>query len=263
MRELQRLSPALWGLAEVERLTGNVAAGIDLIDEAMAASAAVADAAYLFPCLVTGTRLHLAAGDPGAAAEWVERAGALLRHRSIPGTLPAIDHASGLLHLAEGSTGLARTALERAAAEWTRLDRIWEGSFARIDLARCHLRANRRVQAIRLLNEATTEAKRLGSPVLEAAVADVLASTTRRGLEASTEPWSPLTAREFEVARLVTDGLTNAAVAHELGLSPKTVSAHLEHIMAKLGVGRRAEVAAWVATTGVLHSRPHGDDREE
>jgi hypothetical protein len=34
-------------------------------------------------------------------------------------------------------------------------------------------------------------------------------------------------------------------------------------IMAKLGVGRRAEVAAWVASTGVLHSRLHGDDREE
>jgi DNA-binding CsgD family transcriptional regulator len=62
------------------------------------------------------------------------------------------------------------------------------------------------------------------------------------------EPWAPLTAREFEVARLVTDGLTNSEVAGESGVSPKTVSAHLEHIMAKLGVGRRAEVAAWVAS---------------
>lgn len=68
---------------------------------------------------------------------------------------------------------------------------------------------------------------------------------------------------EFEVARLITGGLTNPEVAGELGLSPKTVSAHLEHIMAKLCVGRRAEVAAWVASIGVLHSRPHGDDREE
>jgi DNA-binding CsgD family transcriptional regulator len=72
-----------------------------------------------------------------------------------------------------------------------------------------------------------------------------------------------LTAREFEVARLVTEGLTNPQVAGELGLSPKTVSAHLEHIMAKLAVGRRAEVAAWVASTGMLHSRSHGQDREE
>ena len=49
--------------------------------------------------------------------------------------------------------------------------------------------------------------------------------------------------------------MTNAQVAAELGLSPKTVSAHLEHIMAKLGVGRRAEVAAWVASIGTARAR--------
>ena len=41
--------------------------------------------------------------------------------------------------------------------------------------------------------------------------------------------------------------MTNAEIAEELGLSPKTVSAHLEHILAKLGAMRRAEVAAWVS----------------
>jgi DNA-binding CsgD family transcriptional regulator len=30
-------------------------------------------------------------------------------------------------------------------------------------------------------------------------------------------------------------------------VSPKTVSAHVEHILAKLGVARRTEVAAWAA----------------
>ena len=263
MRELQRLSPALWGLAEVELLTGNARVGIELIEEAFTASAAVHDAAYLFPYLITGTRLHLANGDPRAAAGWVQRAGALVEARSIPGTLPAIDHARGLVRLAEGNTGQARAALEEAVAAWTRLGRVWEATSGRVDLARCHIRANRRDQGILLARAAATAAAELGSPVLEAAARDVLASTSRRGSVAGVEPWAPLTAREFEVARLITEGLTNAEVAGELGLSPKTVSAHLEHIMAKLGVGRRAEVAAWVASTGVLHSRPHGEDREE
>jgi len=263
MGELQRLSPALWGLAEIGRLTGDLSAGIALIQEGMAASAAVDDAAYLFPFLVTGTRLHLANGDPQAAADWVEQTGALLTKRSIPGTLPALEHARGLLHLADGSTGLARTALEHVSAEWTRLGRTWEGSFAGLDLARCHLRANRRDQAMLLAWRVLSDATQLGAPVLEAAARDVLAAGTRRGAGSAVEPWAPLTAREFEVARLVTEGLTNPEVAGELGLSPKTVSAHLEHIMAKLAVGRRAEVAAWVASTGMLHSRSHGDDREE
>jgi DNA-binding CsgD family transcriptional regulator/tetratricopeptide (TPR) repeat protein len=261
MHELQRLSPTLWGLAEVARMTGDVRGGIGLVEEGLAASAAVADAAYLFPFLVTGTRIHIANGDPLGAARWVDQAGALLMSRAIPGTLPALQHARGLLHLAEGSTGQARTALEAAMVDWARLGRAWEGSWARIDLARCQVRTNQRDQAARVARDAVAEAVRLGSPPLEAAAREVLASTGRR--DAGREPWAPLTAREFQVARLVTDGMTNPEVAGELGLSPKTVSAHLEHIMTKLGVGRRAEVAAWVASTPVLHSRPHGEDREE
>ena len=61
------------------------------------------------------------------------------------------------------------------------------------------------------------------------------------------EPWRPLTVREFEVARLIAEGMTNAQIAAELSVSPKTVSAHVEHILAKLGVARRTEVAAWAA----------------
>ena len=62
------------------------------------------------------------------------------------------------------------------------------------------------------------------------------------------EPWRPLTVARVRGRRgLVAEGMTNAEIAEELGLSPKTVSAHLEHILAKLGAMRRAEVAAWVS----------------
>jgi DNA-binding NarL/FixJ family response regulator len=52
-----------------------------------------------------------------------------------------------------------------------------------------------------------------------------------------------LTAREMEVLRLVAQGLTNYQVARQLGLSIRTVEAHLTHIYAKLGVGSRTEAA--------------------
>ena len=64
------------------------------------------------------------------------------------------------------------------------------------------------------------------------------------------EPWRPLTVREFEVARLIADGTTNAQIAAELSVSPKTVSAHVEHILAKLGVARRTEVAVKPLASG-------------
>ena len=62
------------------------------------------------------------------------------------------------------------------------------------------------------------------------------------------EPWRPLTAREFDVARLISEGLTNAEIAESLGIAPKTASSHVEHILAKLGASRRAEIATWAAS---------------
>ncbi|MFL5680342.1 MAG: LuxR C-terminal-related transcriptional regulator [Chloroflexota bacterium] len=39
-------------------------------------------------------------------------------------------------------------------------------------------------------------------------------------------------------------------MAAELTIAPKTASAHVEHILAKLGVTRRTEIATWVASIG-------------
>jgi DNA-binding CsgD family transcriptional regulator len=55
-----------------------------------------------------------------------------------------------------------------------------------------------------------------------------------------------LTRRELEVADLVARGLSNAAVARQLYLSPATVASHLSHILGKLGFSSRVEIAAWV-----------------
>ena len=46
-------------------------------------------------------------------------------------------------------------------------------------------------------------------------------------------------------------------IADRLAIAPKTASAHLEHILAKLGVSRRAEIAAWAAT--VVRPEPRAE----
>ena len=57
-----------------------------------------------------------------------------------------------------------------------------------------------------------------------------------------------LTPRELDVLAWIARGKTNRDIAEILGMSPRTVNKHLEHIFVKLGVETRAAAAALVAS---------------
>jgi len=63
-----------------------------------------------------------------------------------------------------------------------------------------------------------------------------------------------LTAREAEVVRLVARGMSNKAIAHQLGISARTVEGHLNHVFDKLGVLSRTELVH-VALANSLFTR--------
>ena len=54
-----------------------------------------------------------------------------------------------------------------------------------------------------------------------------------------------LTAREREIAALVARGMTNRQVAGALHITTRTASTHVQHILSKLGLRSRSEVAVW------------------
>ena len=60
------------------------------------------------------------------------------------------------------------------------------------------------------------------------------------------EPHERLTDREWEVAELVAQGLTNGEIGDELFVSAGTVKTHVASIQAKLGVRNRMGIAAWI-----------------
>ena len=59
-------------------------------------------------------------------------------------------------------------------------------------------------------------------------------------------PGIGLTRREWQVARLVAEGMTNRAIADRLVISPRTAQGHVEHVLVKLGFTSRAQIAAWI-----------------
>lgn len=236
MRELQRVSPAWWGLAELALLSGDPSAAAQRCEQGYAASARVRDAAYLFPYVVTGTRAHLAASGATAARDWLARTGELLVERRIPGTLGAIDHTRGLIHLHEGQTGKARDELLRVSTFWAGRRRFWEGVAVRLDRARCAYRSRR-----------PGEAAGLAAAARQAWPAELPRVWTAGVSVATPVPCSELSAREMEVARLVAAGNTDRQIAGTLSISPRTAAAHVEHIRVKLGISRRTQIAGWLA----------------
>ena len=64
-----------------------------------------------------------------------------------------------------------------------------------------------------------------------------------------------LTERQRQVASLISMGHTNAEIASTLGLSVSTVKNHVEHIVQKMGVHRRAVLAAYLASGARWHQQ--------
>lgn len=54
---------------------------------------------------------------------------------------------------------------------------------------------------------------------------------------------SILSARELEVLRLLSEGMTDREIAEALAISPRTVESHVSNLLRKLGVRNRAEAA--------------------
>ena len=104
---------------------------------------------------------------------------------------------------------------------------------------------------------------------LQQAIADALAAgeTAGAGATATPAPAGPngqaaarppagLTRREEQIVPLIARGLTNRQVAAELVIAERTVDTHVEHVLSKLGLRSRVQVAAWAAARGLLPAPP-------
>lgn len=61
------------------------------------------------------------------------------------------------------------------------------------------------------------------------------------------DPTADLTPAERKVLNLIGDGLSNREIGEKLGVAEKTVKNHITSLLAKMGLQRRTQVAAWVA----------------
>ncbi len=102
------------------------------------------------------------------------------------------------------------------------------------------------VQAVRTVNNG----QRFLSPSLsEEAIDDYV----RRLEKADVDPYRSLTPREREVLHLASEGLTSAAVAQRLSISPRTAEVHRANMMRKLGLRSQTDLVRYAIGREILH----------
>jgi len=93
--------------------------------------------------------------------------------------------------------------------------------------------------------EAVRAAARGESPLDPKAARTLLASRREQ------EPAGQLSEREREVLVMVAEGLQNKQISHQLGISEKTVKAHLTSVFRAIGVTDRTQAALWAERNGL------------
>ncbi len=91
-------------------------------------------------------------------------------------------------------------------------------------------------------------------------VEQATASAARQGRREAAEEIARISRREREVAVLLAAGLTNAEIARRLTLVEGTVANHVEHILRKLHLRGRTQVAVWAVEHGLYRL---GEDDED
>jgi DNA-binding CsgD family transcriptional regulator len=226
--------------ATVEERAGRLAEAVTLLKEIVVdpAYAAMDDRTTLLPLLV---RLALATGDRMLAEEAVAVLDAEAARSPLPRATTARDWSRGLL------VGDPEAVLS-AAAHYRTSGRRLESAHTLEDAA-CLLAVGGNATAAReALNDAMLIYTGLGAGWdSRRAVTRLREHGVRLGVRGARgrprKGWAALTQTELQIAELVALGRSNPDIAADLVLSRRTVETHVSHILAKLELRSRREVA--------------------
>jgi predicted ATPase/DNA-binding SARP family transcriptional activator/DNA-binding CsgD family transcriptional regulator len=215
-----------------------------LLEESLGLFREIGDGQNIAIGLMHAALAALAGGDHGRVLVLVQEGLGLLRKAGDR------QHFADCLEIMAGSAGAG--GLPRKAA------RLWGAAEAlREEIGVPSQPENRKV-----LDPYLAAARSgLGEAAWQTALAEGRAMPPERAIEYSLsaeEPASPsrrqagvLSAREEEVAALVSQGLTNRQIASELSISEHTVATHITRILKRLGLNSRTRLSAWATERGL------------
>lgn len=249
------------GLALLRLAQGRPGQAQSLLRQAMDG----ADPAYRRRMLAARVEIELAAGDAPAARAAAEELDSLSATIDMPLLHALAEQSRAALLFHEGDPAAALIPLRRAWSRWLGLDAPFEAARCRALLARLCAALGDEESARLERDAARAVFAELGAaPALAGLEHALPAAPEARTAPARTTPApaagndaphaadaGPLTARETEVVRLVSAGLSNRTIAAELFISEKTVARHLSNVFTKLGLSSRTAVTAYAYRHGL------------
>jgi DNA-binding CsgD family transcriptional regulator/tetratricopeptide (TPR) repeat protein len=247
----------IFTVIEIAEAATALAAGDPVRAQARAAAAVATPT--VMPCL--GLTLlgeaQVAAGDLSGALNTARRLGEL--GPDAPWPAASARWVEGLARAALDERAAALTCLRRAADSLDGLQLPFQAARARLGWAEIAAAAPDGDEHAEVCGADAVEAVRQSLAVFDRLGARPIADRARRLLRALGErPAAPprvataeLTERELQVVRLVTAGLSNAEIAGRLFISPRTVTTHLQHVYARLGLPSRTALTRWVLERGL------------
>jgi predicted ATPase/DNA-binding CsgD family transcriptional regulator len=274
---------ALHGLGNAARLQGDLARARRLLRQSAARFERLGERHNAAPALAALGRVAHLLGEPAVARVHYRQALILARPLgAAPAAAPALEGLAAL-EAAEGRSDLAARLLGAAEAIRPQTERTMPTAVlgqreraAVADRLRVRLGPATLAAALRRGRELPLDAAIGGAldalPATPATaplpsrrrprVAPTLGPDSAPGVPASpassTRAAAPgdLSPREREVAALIAHGLTNRQLAARLFITPGTAANHVVHILNKLGLSTRVQIAAWAVGQGLIRPAP-------
>jgi DNA-binding CsgD family transcriptional regulator len=179
------------------------------------------------------------AGRRDEAATWIRELASFAEGTGWPWALAAVDHGRALL----AEPVQAAELFERSLAQHDAGGRPYDRARTHLAYGEFLRRSQHRVDARTHLRQALETFEDLhAEPLARRAAGELRASgETARKRDPST--LTKLTPMELQVARLVSEGMSNKDVAARCWVSPRTVEFHLRNLFTKTAVTSRGELA--------------------
>jgi DNA-binding NarL/FixJ family response regulator len=194
--------------------------------------------------LAANIEIALGAGDVSEVRPLLAELEAIADDVGTPYLHAMAHQAAGAVQLADENPVGALDSLRRAWMTWQALDVPYEA-------ARC--RSLLSVACRGLGDDDTAKLERdAAMSIFQRLGAAIDAHLKPTVVDRVDTPDGGLTARELDVLRLVTTGMTNRGIANQLGVSEKTIARHLSNILSKLGLRSRSAATAYAYEHGLI-----------